>query len=1251
MKRLTKLKNQFNGKLRVSLLILLALQLFVPKLNAQINLTASPTPPTNDCLNPEVIEVENNFQSYEADLSNLNSYYLSFSANKSTLYLDVLGDEEGNLPQSLKLYEEECSETPIEQTYMQTDSNGVQSIELNYHNLNLGQNYIVEIVQNSAASVGNLTLFIRNFDPLDPPLEPIVPECDNFVYNGSFELENISRTNMSLNMRIHYSTGYLRINNGYSYNRGDYFHPKGSSSYSPPNTTMGNGIVPINSSLPNKGAFAGIFATNTGLDNDLYHPGEFREWICGQLDQSMEAGKQYEISYYVHLSNRQWYHDKCIPPGILFTSTPTTTMSQINIVQMVADIQPKKIISDTSDWHKITAYYTATGNEQYFTVANFLNNNESNNRSGRQVSYFFIDEIKVTESCCTALEIPDGWDVNDVLTSPNFGSVVSGSTLSGANVKVNGTFTVNSNFSINNVNFIMAEDAKIKVTNGSFDVLGSEFRTCSNVMWKGIEVDGGALTIDDSKVKDAIKGINSLNGSAFTVSNTTFDANYHGIYVDAYNGYHAGTVEGSTFDCSYSLKDATVGTNTLAGIYLNDVVNVSGSNNITIGSIYDENVFLGPNAFGNLPPTSSSSPGLQYGIIANKSSVNIYNNHFQSFIQLATIYPQKKSAIKIIGVPDIFYYSNNYVPKVSIGSTSSNRKNDFIKTTSAVKSEDIIDLTIMNNNIDFQNNQSAANQVDYAISILDNTYSNYSFSVKNDIKIVNNEIKSVVNGVFLSNCSRQESIEINSNTINLANTDVNGLSEDSQNAHYYSVDYNVIQGATEGITLINVEERPNINNNNININNNFSPAYGIRIISQGVNYADPGEVRKNTIKTQTATNNIQVYGISIEPVHNVPKIECNTIKRTGTAMHFAYGFTANFPAIFGNKMENNYNSFVLSNNADLWSVGMPGKPSDNEWINSTNYDTYTDGADGSYTTLYTRGGGLPYQPMSNGSSVQFQEININTSATGSLHNCDGGVVIGPGLMASSNNSLPDFESKYDSDTAIWIAKYHYYRSLPEDSLISNKSIQAFKDSMDLSPVGALMQIKSSANSYSSRRSQMMAISCNTIQEVKLKTAISYQLQAKNLNWDTLPTVVRSSLENIALECPYEAGPAVYEARNLLMRYTGKSYYNSCEGYTSTVASAKTSKRIKFNDEDETKVEESISIYPNPVKDELNINIQLQEDEVAEWTLQNIKGQLIQSGSLKSKNNPIDLSHLSQGIYFIQIKMNNQLIKTDKLIVQ
>src|SRR5690606_21523795 len=190
------------------------------------------------------------------------------------------------------------------------------------------------------------------------------------------------------------------------------------------------------------------------------------------------------------------------------------------------------------------------------------------------------------------------------------------------------------------------------------------------------------------------------------------------------------------------------------------------------------------------------------------------------------------------------------------------------------------------------------------------------------------------------------------------------------------------------------------------------------------------------------------------------------------------------------------------------------------------------------------------------------------------------------------------------------------------------------------PLGTLLQLNTSTTSNANKRTQMNALNCNTVQESRLKTVIDYQLQAKSLNWDTLPTAALNSLENIALECPFEAGPAVYEARNLLMRYTAKSYHNPCEGYTST---AKPSQRMKFiDDEDSEGTDKGISLYPNPVKDELNIHIQLNEDEIANWSILNINGQLIQSGSLNNENNIIDLSYLSQVVYFIQLKMNNQL---------
>jgi hypothetical protein len=135
------------------------------------------------------------------------------------------------------------------------------------------------------------------------------------------------------------------------------------------------------------------------------------------------------------------------------------------------------------------------------------------------------------------------------MTSPTFSPYINNNTLADIDVNVKDTFTVNSNFSIDNVHFIMDEDAQIEVSNATFDINNSELYTCENVMWEGINVNGvtAEVVMDESSIADANKAVNSLNGGVFTITNSTFDANYHGLYVDAYDGVHQGSVEGTTF--------------------------------------------------------------------------------------------------------------------------------------------------------------------------------------------------------------------------------------------------------------------------------------------------------------------------------------------------------------------------------------------------------------------------------------------------------------------------------------------------------------------------------------------------------------------------------------------------------------------------------------------------------------------------------------------------------------------------------
>jgi hypothetical protein len=784
---------------------------------------------------------------------------------------------------------------------------------------------------------------------------------------------------------------------------------------------------------------------------------------------------------------------------------------------MTADVQPQNILSNTSNWHKVESTYTANGNEHYVTIANFLPNSQSYTGSGWHVSYFFIDAISIEPlkfGCCTSFEIPDGWDVNDLMTSPTFTPYVNNNTLADIDVNVKGTFTVNSNFSIDNVHFVMDEDAKIEVSNATFDINNSELNTCEDVMWEGINVNGvtAEVIVDRSTIADANKAVNSINGGVFTITNSTFDANYHGIYVDAYYYAHQGTVTQSTFESTYFLKGNSFPDRPLAGIYLNNVIDTNLLS-LTISS----NIFNGPSTGTSNPPTSSTS-GLQYGVFANKSYANIHENEFNSFIKNTVLDPQNKAGIKIVGFPYSWYYYYK-APTVNI------IENTFDNTTVAISSSDIVNLQITNNTIAFLNNQYPDDQTDFSILIKDNYWPALFIDVQS------NNISGVVNGIMLANCYEQDYVLVNRNDISLANTkDNTGIYIDDVqvNSNMQQVHSNNIDRATHGI-IVNDGFQPSIVNNDVAVNNTFFPSstahYGISTYNS---YPSPVDqlIMGNTVSTSSTTSNTKIYGISIAFTTEKPAITCNLIQRTGTAMHFSdvLNLSPDTFTFFGNDMEYNYNSFVLTNNSELGDIGHLNKPSDNKWVSSGNYDTYTDGANGNLTTLYTRGGGLPYDPVSNGANGFNPPVNINTSATGDFHDCGGGGDVGPSMMTAQHNasSLPSFGSRYSSDTTKWIAKYQYYRSLPEDSLISDRAVQAFKDSIKLSPLGTLLQLNTSNYSNTNRSSQVNALICNTVQESRLKTVIAYQSQAKSLNWDTLPSSAHSSLESIALECPFVA---------------------------------------------------------------------------------------------------------------------------------
>jgi hypothetical protein len=75
--------------------------------------------------------------------------------------------------------------------------------------------------------------------------------------------------------------------------------------------------------------------------------------------------------------------------------------------------------------------------------------------------------------------------------------------------------------------------------------------------------------------------------------------------------------------------------------------------------------------------------------------------------------------------------------------------------------------------------------------------------------------------------------------------------------------------------------------------------------------------------------------------------------------------------------------------------------------------------------------------------------------------------------------------------------------------------------------------------------------------------------------------------------------------------------------------------------------DNIVIYPNPANDNINIDVK----NYNEIIITDISGKVVMNlDSASTQNNTIDISNLSNGIYFVTIKSDRQLI-TKKLIKQ
>ena len=221
----------------------------------------------------------------------------------------------------------------------------------------------------------------------------------------------------------------------------------------------------------------------------------------------------------------------------------------------------------------------------------------------------------------------------------------------------------------------------------------------------------------------------------------------------------------------------------------------------------------------------------------------------------------------------------------------------------------------------------------------------------------------------------------------------------------------------------------------------------------------------------------------------------------------------------------------------------------------------------------------------------------------------------------------------NQDMPLWLKKQAVYSTLLNDtSLTLCTALQNFKDSIALTDMGELEGVREKIkdNDLQNAKLQNDAIMPSNAVEFTTKDVYSILIRSfiDNRTANELTTDEVDTLRYVAYLCPIIYGKSVYSAR-AICTYLDTAYVdysNSCE-QTPISASARLAKAEQ----------KGISIYPNPVKEQVNIQADLGENEQAELQIIDVKGQVMESYPIYNQQEiTLNLKHLPNSLYLCRV---------------
>lgn len=286
----------------------------------------------------------------------------------------------------------------------------------------------------------------------------------------------------------------------------------------------------------------------------------------------------------------------------------------------------------------------------------------------------------------------------------------------------------------------------------------------------------------------------------------------------------------------------------------------------------------------------------------------------------------------------------------------------------------------------------------------------------------------------------------------------------------------------------------------------------------------------------------------------------------------------------------------------------------------------------------------------NGSDASSNNLSLTSTPGSSPNSC------APGFQRKKNSnielqktnpinssawllSLKQRRKKLSSQRARYEEQLSYWAYLNDTLLQADSLTQLYADSIALEPFGKLIKAQREGKS-AAQIDQIPALH-------KMDKDLRFTANSNAFLRDSafLKKSDIQKLRKLAQACPYEKGMAVHQARNVMGQLGEYHFINACER-----ANTQAKKQARFQESAEMK--KAAHLYPNPAQHALKIEFEVTALSNTQFRLFNLLGKEVLLNRLNvGELHTIDVEHLPNGVYFFRLEQNGKLIQNGKQIIQ